>query len=436
MENKNYHKAAWYPIMEVSLSMVSFIMIKSARDAVFFQKDGIFQLPMAYIWISIIAIPAAMVHPYVIDRFGARTTRVMAFISSSLIFLIFVPIVEMEHRTLMTLFFILTPTIFAALFAGAWLLASDLLEGADQVTLRWAYSRIGAGSMIGGIIGGTLSRGLAPFLETKFLVLGGVILLTIVAAIINVAHKNNPVDKRVYFESSSSGKDKINPPAETEPLLKLLMRRWQVLKLPYVITLMVIGGLTAIASLFIDFQFYATTMITNNNNIEFFASFYIILNTLSLFLQIFLAPRLQSKLGIAGALMLLPSSLLGISGVFSFWVIAHSKSILKVAEGGLKSSIHRSIWEQVYLPINRANRAGVKTIVDGMFSRLSEGIGALVLYLWLLSIPRNLDNFDLRWIAWIIVLIILFWIALTQHLKKLGCNQIQPSEIRIRLPDG
>jgi hypothetical protein len=436
MGNKNYHKAAWYPIIAVSLSMVSFIMIRSARDAVFFQKDGIFQLPIAYIWISITAIPAAMIHLHVIDRFGARTTRILVYVSSSLIFFFFVPFVEMEHRTLMTIFFILVPTIFAALFAGAWLLASDLLEGADHSTLRWAYSRIGAGSMVGGIIGGTLSRGLAPFLETKFLVLGGVILLTIVAAIINIAHKNNPIDKRLLFESSSSGNDKINPSPETEPLFKLLIRRWQVFKLPYVITLIGIGGLTAIAGLFIDFQFYATTMITNNNNIEFFASFYIILNTISLFLQIFLAPRLQSKLGIAGALMILPSSLLGISGVFSFWVIAHSKSILKVAEGGLKSSIHRSIWEQVYLPINRANRAGVKTIVDGMFSRLSEGMGALVLYFWLISIPRNLDNLELRWIAWIIALIILFWIALTQYLKKLGCNQIQSSEIRIRLPDG
>lgn len=432
MEEQKYIKLSWYPVLAVGLSMVSFIMIKSARDAVFFQKNGIFDLPLAYIWISLAAIPVGMVHLNILSKFGARKTRIIVYLSSFALFVFFFPFVEVENRNMMLIMFILIPIIFSALFAGAWLLAGDLLEGASQKTLRKVYSRIGAGSMIGGIIGGIIARQLSDYFPTKFLVIFGAIILLLVVGLFSLAHTRNPI------KQSRSQKDIPHKKSSSDgphPMFHVLKENRGVFKERYVLALIAIGTMTSITGLYIDFQFYANTMMSHNNNLQFFASFYIVLNALSLLLQIFIAPRLQYKLGIAGALTLLPIALLGVSGVFTFWIFAQSRAILKITEGGLKSSIHRSIWEQVFLPINRKKRAGVKAVVDGTVARVSEGLGALVLFVWLLSLPKSLDSLDLNWMSWMILGIIIIWILLNQYLKKLGCNDIDSVETRIRLPD-
>ena len=79
--------ASWYPVLAVGLSMTSFIMIKTARDAVFFQESGLRQLPLAYIWIAMAAVPAALIHLRALDRWGARRIRTALFFVAAVLFL-------------------------------------------------------------------------------------------------------------------------------------------------------------------------------------------------------------------------------------------------------------------------------------------------------------------------------------------------------------
>lgn len=431
-EERKYRKLSWYPILTVGLSMISFIIIKSARDAVFFQETGIFDLPIAYIWISLASIPAGMAHLNIISKFGARKSRIIVYLFSSALFIFFFPFVEVENRIVMLILFILTPIVFAALFAGAWLLAGDLLEGASQEILGKAYSRIGASSMMGGIIGGIIARQLSGYIPTKFLVFLGALILILVVGLFLLAYKSKHLKEPSILKNNPSTQEPSN---KFNLMFRVITDNLVFFKQRFILTIIGIGAMASITGLFIDFQFYAKTMISHNNNLQFFASFYVIVNALSLLLQLFVAPRLQSKYGIAGALMLLPVALLGISGIFTFWVLAQSRAILKATEGGLKSSLHRSMWEQVFLPISRSRRAGVKAVVDGTVARLSEGIGALVLYFLLLSTPKNLNSINLEWVSWMMLAILIVWIILIIYLKRLGCNEIDPVETRIRLPD-
>ena len=52
----------WYLILVGGISMAGFIAIKTGRDAVFFSYCGLKQLPLAYIFIAIASVPAAMMH--------------------------------------------------------------------------------------------------------------------------------------------------------------------------------------------------------------------------------------------------------------------------------------------------------------------------------------------------------------------------------------
>ena len=111
----------------------------------------------------------------------------------------------------------------------------------------------------------------------------------------------------------------------------------------------------------------------SKGNANFFANFYIMLNFGSLLLQLFVTPKIQNKIGVGGGLMILPFALIGGAGFASAAATAFSLSVLRVTEGGLRSSVHRSIWEQAFIPVDSSERSLVKIAVDGVGARIAEG---------------------------------------------------------------
>ncbi len=79
MQDLSYKSSAWYPILAVGISMVGFISIKTGRDAVFFSQGGLRQLPLVYILMAVVSVPAAIAHLEAIKRWGARKVGPASF---------------------------------------------------------------------------------------------------------------------------------------------------------------------------------------------------------------------------------------------------------------------------------------------------------------------------------------------------------------------
>ena len=184
MLNSDFKRLAGFPILAVGISMVSFILIKIGRDAVFFAERDLEHLPLAYLWIALASIPAAMIHLKALDRWGDHTTRSGLLVAAVATLLILVPFVDVQYSRAMMVLFVLAPVLFAAIFASVWLLAGELLEGADRETTRWAYARIGASSMLGGVLGGLIAKVISLFLAPRFLILLGAAILLLVSFIV------------------------------------------------------------------------------------------------------------------------------------------------------------------------------------------------------------------------------------------------------------
>jgi ATP/ADP translocase len=204
----------------------------------------------------------------------------------------------------------------------------------------------------------------------------------------------------------------------------------------------------ALAGLLIDFQFYAAAASANmgsKGNAGFFANFYILLNFMSLLLQLFATPKIQDKVGLRGGLMVLPLALIGAASFVTAAATALSRSVLRVTEGGLRSSVHRSIWEQAFIPLDSTERSGVKLAVDGIGARIAEIAGAVVILLWLKQaaskggLPMPLDT---SWMVWFTLATVAIWLVITQKLrtqvkKEVGeakVTQVQDVECE-RFPD-
>jgi ATP/ADP translocase len=406
MTEKNEHRLeTLLPALSVGLLTLALTVAKTGRDALFFQGRGLFQLPMAYMIIGAASVPAAFLYVRAMRAWGARPSRLGILIFAPVVMALHIPFLDQGNDTILLSLFAFIPSIFGILFASLWLLASDIFETAPKAASARAFSRIGATSLAGGMIGGFIAKGLAPYVGPKWLVLLGAAVILVVAAIVTRTH-------RIFLTNVAPKTDQSR---DEKPTVGAAFSK------NYARTLLLISMAGALAGLLIDFQFYAAASGARMNmpgSSNFFANFYIMLNLGSLVLQLFLAPKIQDWVGLRGGLLILPFGLLGGASFVTAAATALSRSVLRVTEGGLKASIHRSVWEQAFIPVGADERSMVKVFVDGIGARIAEGIGATVLFLWLMRVgtmePSALNT---TWMGWTLLFTAAVWLWLTRRLQ-------------------
>lgn len=415
---------AWFPVLAVTVSMVALVTIKTGRDAVFLSASRLEDLPLGYLLITLASVPAAMFHLKAMRWWGTRRTRVLLITLLSLTFAGLVPFVTTRDQSTATILFVIVPVAFAAIFASVWLLAADLLEDSTSEVRRRAYTWMGLGSMIGGLAGGLNAKLLSYFVSPRFFVLTGALLLAVVAWIITRAHRTYPTESGPSWQGNSAGPD-------------VLAHSWVLVRNPYILGLIGLSSMVALGGLLVEFQFYAFTMLTGRTNTGFFANFYTLLNVAGLGLQVFAGSWIQSRFGTGIALLILPVGLLGGSVVVFLHATLVTRAGLRILESGLKSSTHRFAWEQTYLPIKGEHRDVVKALVDGLFARMAEGVGAGALLIWFsLGSSGPEGSLNLSLFSWAIAFCVLFWIYLVFYLLGRGCGRSRKFDEMFRLPDG
>jgi ATP/ADP translocase len=397
------------PALTLGLTTAAFIIAKTGRDALFFQgSGGLLQLPLIYINIGGASLPLALIFVKAMKIWGARPARMGIFVVAAAVLAAAAPFLRPGDNPLLVAIFMFIPASFALLFASLWLLASDIFDKTPKSEAARAFSRIGAGTLAGGIAGGLIAKALAPYLEPRWLIL--LAALVLLAAITLVQHIHRRFPSNIAGKKPDERKDKrgfLTPLADR-----------------YALTLLFIAMTGALAGLLIDFQFYAAAASAHmgiKGNASFFANFYILLNFSSLLLQLFATPRIQDRVGLRGGLMVLPLALIGGATFATAAATALSRSVLRVTEGGLRSSVHRSIWEQAFIPVDASERSDVKIIVDGVAARIAEAMGAVALLLWLKQVARQGAipmPLDTNWITWIILVTVAVWLYVTQKLTE------------------
>jgi ATP/ADP translocase len=406
MESREARLRTLLPAFSLGFTTLAFIVAKTGRDALFFQGGGgLLQLPLVYINIGAASLPLALIFVKAMKIWGARPARVGVFLLAAGVMAAAAPFLEPGDNPLLLAVFMFIPAIFGLLFASLWLLASDIFEKTEKREAARAFSRIGAGTLAGGMAGGLIAKGLAPYLDPKWLIFLGALIIFGVASLISHIHSR-------FATNIVAKKDGDRKAGLLTPLTN-----------KYSLTLLLIAMTGALAGLLIDFQFYAAAASANmgsKGNTSFFANFYILLNFMSLLLQLFATPRIQDRVGLRGGLMVLPVALIGAASFATAAATALSRSVLRVTEGGLRSSVHRSIWEQAFIPLDSTERSAVKLAVDGIGARIAEIAGAVAILLWLKQaasqgeLPMPLDT---SWLVWLTLATVAIWLVITQKLR-------------------
>lgn len=388
----------------ILLMTASLVFTKTGRDALYFQGDGLLDLPKAYVGMALLAGPMAALTLAMMRRLGPRRARLVAPIVAALGLTAFSTFARPGGGPLMTVFFAAVPIVFGVLFSLSWLLASDLLDRVPRVELGKPFAVIGAASILGGIMGGGSARLLAPMIEeVVFLRIGAAVLL--LSALVMAAGQHRfPVRS-----GSSSG-----PTNEARPTIGSVLNERTV-------RLMAAVAIAAsLAGVLVEFQFFfaaATSGADGQENAVLFANLYTALNVGALAVQLLLVPALQRSIGVAGSLLVLPAALVGGAAT----LIASSSiavgAIVRGTEGGLKSSIQRSNWEQSFVGISRRSRTTAKLLIDGVGSRLGEGLAAVGLFAWLGPVAKeDLASLDGSLLPIALLATAILWLILVRRL--------------------
>lgn len=369
------------------LVSAAFVVLRTGRDALFLAQDGLFAVPRAYIAQAMLSVPQAMAVLWLMRRFGLRSVRMLALASAAGVGLVYTVLARPGGSWLMTVLFLTVPLVFSVAFSVAWLFGSELLAPIGREAMAQAFPRLGAASILGGVVGGAVSRLFGPALGPHALLAIGTVLALGALAATAFAHRGysapEPAGARV---------------AAVEPENPSVIA---VMRAPSVALLLGVAMTGAATGILVDFQFYlGAASGADDARVAFIANAYLCLSLGSLILQLLVTPWLTRSVGARGALLVLPVTLAIGGSVALSSASAVVRAGLRAVEGGVKQGVHRANWEHAFAAFPETLRAKVKVVVDGMGARVAEGVAAAVILGWMhFASQGRASSLRFAWVA-------------------------------------
>lgn len=331
------------------------VLLETARDALFLAKLPASQLPWMYMAIAGIGLVLALAG----RKRKSRGHLVPALLGSAALTLGFWFASDSESPVFLYALYLWTGTYASFVVLQFWLLlgASYQVDQAKRI-----FGFIGAGSVLGAVLGATAARALAEVVAARHLLVAASILLAItcVPALALARPTATPVAGKLQ---SFAGE------------LRTITTH------PYVRRILLLVLLSTVTVTAVDYLFKAAVAdgVPDEELGAFFATIQIALNSGALVVQVFGVGWVMRRFGIHRAVWIMPVLLAGGAGA----VIAGGGLIAAVAlkgvDGGLRHSLHKTSTELLYVPMPDALRSRAKPLIDLVAQRGGQAIASLAI---------------------------------------------------------
>lgn len=359
---------------DVLLLIAAYTTTKTVRDAVFLSKFGLTEL--SYLMIGIAVVSGFLVAAF--TRLTAGVPRnLLTFGSNGFIALTLIVIAHGLHLGwpgMSWLLYVWSAVFGLVLVAEFWLLANDLFHAREAKRL---FPIVGAGAILGGVVGGAVSGWLAKPLGAANLLLVVAAELVLASVLAHLAFRRRPAEVRV------EPRRREVQPRFAEGLA--LVRKHSYIRLLALMMLCMTVCMTLV-----QWQYKGIAKIYFGSRRDEMAAFFGILSAVlslaSFVLQVLGTPKLLKRFGVMTGLRVLPTGFfVGAAALVmatSFPALALTASVVAVLlSDGFRFSIDKASVELLYLPIPRALKDQAKPFIDTVVDRFA---GALSGFLWLL----------------------------------------------------
>ena len=246
-----------------------------------------------------------------------------------------------------------------------WAVMADVFDTAQAKRL---FGFIAAGGTLGGVVGGTLTAlfveavGIAPLLLLSLVLLE--IALRCMRALSRQAGRRSETQRIAAEEAIGGG---------------VLAGITHAARSPYLLGICGFMLLYTIGSTFLYFiqaDIVSQAFADRDSRTAFFARIDVVVNSLTLAIQLGLAGRILGRLGIGLTLALLPlASLIGF-GALAAAPVLMVFVVFQVARRTFNFALVRPARENLYVPLSREDKYKAKSLIDTFVYRAGDQIGA------------------------------------------------------------
>ena len=116
-------------------------------------------------------------------------------------------------------------------------------------------------------------------------------------------------------------------------------------------------------------------------------------------LQVWVTPRIHKYLGIAIALLILPTNLALTAGVILAFKVLGAPAAASVMDRSIRYTVDKTTREVLFLPLPSELRQEVKPFVDVTVDRLARGFGAVMMLVLIQPWGLGLNWYNLSWVS-------------------------------------
>jgi AAA family ATP:ADP antiporter len=348
------------PALVLFAIMLAHALLETARDALFLARLGPGYLASAYVAIAIAALVTVGLVRRRFGRGDSRRTLAVLLVAASigtgiLGALLCIP-------SIVFVLYVWTGVVATLVVPSFWVM---LDRGTVVVDAKRTFAVVAAGGSIGALVGSGLAAALGRFVIPEVLV-GLSAVSLVLAAVVVWKLAPAPMDRHRA--------QVVRHEARAKKRAKRTTR--------YVYLLLALGVTSTIAVTLGDLMFKRTLAerLPAEELATWFGAIYTALNVIGLVVQIAVTPRLLERLGVGGALTVLPMVVLATALGFLVTGAAIAVIALRLGDGGLRHSVHRVASEILFLPIAHEHRDAVKPIVDMVGQRGGQLLAALLAF--------------------------------------------------------
>ena len=391
----------------VSLLFLGFFLVisfqyvtKTVRQSTFIDSLGANNLPWVYLLVALFSYPLLQVWVRLADRVARHRLISVTCGTVALSLVLFWWLYGHPWGWVPVVFYVWATIAFSATVSQFWSFAHHVF---DVRQARRLFGLLGAGGLLGGIVGGQIARLTSVLGETRHALLVAAVLLASVVVLIEwVQGHGDAVDEQ--HDEEGTAEDAQSARAGFE-----LLRGSRHLRL--VALTLVLG---VIVAQFIDLQFnWAVEQATSGlgQRTAFYGNLFSGISIAAFVFQLLFTSRIHRTLGVGFAMRVLPVvlglgtvALLVVGGMLPELVLAAAMA-LKVGESGVRYSLDQSTRELLFLPVPSAVRVKAKAFIDIFLQRGAKGLAALLL------LPVTFGLVHALQVGWLTLVLLVAWLA-------------------------
>lgn len=370
-------------------------MLETARDALFLGRLAPEALTLVYAALAGLALVSAQANTAFVQRFGRRNALVFTLLGAAYgtVVIYLLP----PGPSVVFGLYMWSALIGSVLVVQFWMLAGQLFTLAQGKRL---FGLIAAGGVMGAVVGASLSALALRYVGVEHLLPTGAGVFLLTALVVTTVESDQLPPKYAARRKRKNVFGSIG----------------RFRQYPYLTRLAILIGVSTATVLATDYLFKSTAArsLAPEALGPFFATYYAILNSVALLIQLLVAGPLVRRAGVLVAFCVLPALLsTGALALLIFGGSLYAVLMVKGADGALRHSMHRISSELLWMPLPEDVKANSKTFIDTVVVRGAQATiagGLLVLASFELDRPEVLAGLVIAFAA--------LWLVLAAGLRR------------------